>query len=187
MWRRLILLGLLFIGGVSSGIAAQTGRDPYTYFFNDTFGDFQEELQRAREEGKQGIFIFFEMDECPFCHYMKEHVLNQPRVQAYYRQHFLNFAVDIEGDVEITDFQGRPTTMKDFAFKQYRVRATPVLAFFDLNGKLVHRYTGRTKGVDEFLWLGEYVAEGHYRKMSFTRFKRMKRQAQRAGGADRAQ
>lgn len=185
MLRPLALLGLLIIGWTGA-VAAEAGRDPYTHFFDDTFGDFQEELQRAREEGKQGIFIFFEMDECPFCHYMKEHVLNQPRVQAYYRQHFLNFAVDIEGDVEITDFQGRPTTMKDFAFRQYRVRATPVLAFFDLNGKLVFRYTGRTKGVEEFLWMGEYVAEGHYRKTSFTRFKRARRQAREADGGGRA-
>ncbi len=185
MRRRAFLLACLLLAGASS-LPAQTGRDPYTHFFDDTFGDFQEELQRAREEGKQGIFIFFEMDECPFCHYMKENVLNQPVVQEYYRKHFLNFAVDIEGDVEIVDFQGRPTTMKDFAFRQYRVRATPVLAFFDLDGKLVHRFTGRTKGVEEFLWLGEFVAEGHYRKMSFTRYKRMKRRAQRAGGVDRA-
>ena len=71
----------------------------------------------------------FEMDECPFCHRMKTTILNQPEVQAYFREHFLIFPVDIEGDVEITDFSGATTTMKDFAFKQYRVRATPVFAF----------------------------------------------------------
>jgi len=179
MRRRAFFLACLLLAGVGS-LSAQPPRDPYTHFFDDTFGDFQEELQRAREEGKQGIFIFFEMDECPFCHYMKTHVLNQPAVQEYYRKHFLNFAVDIEGDVEIVDFQGRLTTMKDFAFRQYRVRATPVLAFFDLDGKLVHRFTGRTKGVEEFLWLGEYVADGHYKTMSFTRFKRMKRKGKKS-------
>ncbi len=179
MARRIALLLVLLCW--SLWLPAQTVRDPDTHFFNDTFGDFHEELQRAREEGKQGIFIFFEMDECPFCHYMRTHVLNQPAVQDYYRKHFLNFSVDIEGDVEITDFQGRPTTMKDFAFKQFRVRATPVLAFFDLDGNLVQRYTGRTKGVEEFLWLGEYVAEGHYRKMSFTRFKRLRRKGRLPG------
>lgn len=149
-------------------------RDPDTHFFDDTFGDFQEELARAREEGKQGIFIFFELTECPFCHYMRQHVLSDPRVQAYYREHFLNFAVDIEGDVEITDFQGNPTTQKAFASAN-RVRATPVLAFFDLDGKRVARYTGRTSGVEEFLLLGRYVAEGHYRTTSFNRFKRAQR------------
>jgi len=158
--------------------AQQAFRDPYSHFFNDTFGDFREELQRAREEGKKGIFIFFEMEECPFCHYMKRKVLSRPDVQSWYKKHFLNFSVDIEGDVEIVDFQGHTTTMKDFAFTQYRVRATPVLAFFDLNGKLIFRYTGRTADAKEFLWMGEYVAEGYYKKMSFTRFKRLRRKGQ---------
>jgi len=155
-------------------LAVAQPRDPDTHFFDDTFGEFHEELARAKEEGKHGVFIFFELTECPFCHYMRQHVLSDPRVQAYYREHFLNFAVDIEGDVEITDFQGRPTTQKAFASAN-RVRATPVLAFFDLEGRRVARYTGRTSGVEEFLLLGRYVAEGHYKTTSFNRFKRAQR------------
>ncbi|HID50389.1 MAG TPA: DUF255 domain-containing protein [Chromatiales bacterium] len=167
-----ILLFLVF-GHVVS--ASTQVRDPYQYFFHETWGDFQEELQRAREEGKKGILIFFEMDECPFCHYMKMNVLNQPEVQEYYRKHFLNFAVDIEGDVEITNMQGKVMKQKDFAFRENRVRATPVFAFFDLDGKRVFRHTGKTAGVGEFLLMGRYVAEGIYKQMSFTRYKRMQR------------
>ncbi len=156
------------------GVAVAEPRDPDRYFFDDTFGDFREELERAREEGKRGIFIFFEMEECPFCHYMRQRVLSDPEVQDYYRRNFLNFPLDIEGDIEIVDFQGRETTQKAFALEN-RVRATPVLAFFDLEGKRVVRYTGRTSGVEEFLLLGRYMAEGHYRTMSFNRFKRSQR------------
>jgi len=154
--------------------AAKAPLDPSTYFFNETFGDFSEELANAREQGKQGVMLFFEMDECPFCHWMKMNVLNQPEVQKYYRQHFLMFPVDIEGDVQITDFAGKETTQKDFA-KKNRVRATPVIAFFDLNGKLVHRHTGRTADVEEFMLMGQYVAEGKYKQMRFTKFKRENR------------
>lgn len=155
--------------------AAEETRDPYTYFFNETFGDFSEELANAREQGKQGIMLFFEMDECPFCHWMKLNVLNKPEVQEYYRKHFLMFPVDIEGDVQITDFAGNATTQKDFANKN-RVRATPVIAFFDLDGKLIHRHTGRTSDVAEFMLMGHYVAEGKYKQMRFTKFKRENRQ-----------
>lgn len=150
-------------------------RDPEQYFFEETFGDFQEELVRAREEGKRGVLLFFEMDDCPFCARMKETVLNQPQVQDFFREHFLIFPVDIEGDLEVTDFQGRTTVQKDFAFRQNRVRATPVFLFHDLDGKVVARYTGATSSVHEFLWLGQYAAEGVYREMPFTRYKRMKR------------
>jgi thioredoxin-related protein len=83
--------------------------------------------------------------------------------------------VDIEGDIEITDFKGRAIREKDFAFEENRVRATPVFLFYDLNGKQLARYTGATSGIDEFLWLGEYVVEGIYEDMPFTRYKRLRR------------
>ena len=168
--RNILLLGIaMFSMNVAT---AEAPRDPYAYFFNETFGDFSEELANAREQGKQGVMIFFEMDECPFCHWMKMNVLNQPAVQEYYRQHFLLFPVDIEGDVQITNFSGKSMTQKDFAFKENRVRATPVIAFFDLDGKQVHRHTGRTADVEEFMLMGKFVADGHYKDMRFTRFKR---------------
>ena len=149
-------------------------RNPETHFFNQTFGDFSEELENAREQGKKGILIMFEMEECPFCHRMKQRVLNRKDVQDYFREHFLIFSVDIEGDIEITDFKGNPTTMKDFAFRQFRVRATPVFQFFDLEGKPIRRgrYTGATRDAEEFLLLGRYIVEEAYRKTSFTRYKR---------------
>ncbi|TNF34308.1 MAG: thioredoxin [Gammaproteobacteria bacterium] len=143
-------------------------------FFNDTFGDFSEELNTARDQGKQAIFIMFEMDECPFCHRMKTTILNQPDVIEYYRKNFLTFHVDIEGDVEITDFDGTPTTQKDFSFKKHRVRATPVLAFFDLQGERIVRYTGATSSKEEFMLLGEFVASGKYKEMNFIKYKREK-------------
>lgn len=147
-------------------------RDPSLHFFNESFGDFSEELVSARQQGKKGVMIFFEMDECPFCHYMKTNVLNQVVVQDYFRENFLLFRVDIEGDIEITDFGGTVMKQKDFAFKVNRVRATPVLAFYDLDGKQVFRYTGRTAGHEEFLLMGRYVAGGHYDQVRFTRYKR---------------
>ena len=176
-WAVHFTLMLMLFAGLPSAQAAEPS-DASTHFFDQTWGDFHEELARAKQEGKQGILIFFEMDECPFCHYMKQNVLNQPEVQEYYHKHFLNFTVDIEGDLEVTDFHGKRVKQKDFAFKEYRVRATPVIAFFDLNGKLIHRHTGKTAGVDEFMWMGQYVADGIYKQMPFTRYKRKKRAAE---------
>ncbi len=167
-WRHLLWIGML----ASFLVLAEEPRDPLEHFFNQSFGDFPEELARAREEGKKGILLFFEMDECPFCHRMKQTVLNQPRVQDFYRERFLSFVVDVGGELEIIDFNGEHMSEKDFAFKQNRVRATPVFQFYNLEGEPVARYTGATSGVDEFLLLGEYVSEGHYQDMPFTRYKR---------------
>lgn len=172
--KRPLLFLLLTV--LSLGVAqASAPRDPYTHFFNQSLGDFSEELQVAQEEGKKAVMLFFEQDECPFCHYMKNTVLNQPEVQDYFRKNFLLFAIDIEGDVEMTDFDGQTMRMKDFAFKLNRVRATPVIAFYDMEGKRVVRHIGKTSGVDEFMLLGRFVAEGIYKKMRFTKYKRQQR------------
>lgn len=173
--RSLIFVVFLLMVAVAGGNTYAETRDPYAHFFNETFGNFSEELESAREQQKKGVLIFFEMDECPFCHYMKRNVLNQSEVQDYYRNNFLIFSVDIEGDVEITDFKGNTMPQKDFASKVNRVRATPVIAFYDLNGEQVMRYTGRTSGVDEFMWMGEFVVDGHYKNMRFAKYKREKR------------
>ncbi len=175
MWltrlKTVLLIALLSPALAWSG---QT-RDPQEYFFQETFGDFQEELETAKAEGKDGLLLFFEMDECPFCHRMKTTVLNQTEVQDYFRSHFRIFSVDIEGDVPVVDFDGTEMKAKDFSFKKHRVRATPVIAFFDLKGKRVFRYTGATSGPEEFLWMGEFVANKQYENTSFSRYKREKR------------
>jgi thioredoxin-related protein len=152
-------------------------RDPGKFFFDTTFGDFSEELTRARDVGKKGILIMFEMDECPFCHRMKTTVLNRPDIQEFYRANFLIFPVDIEGDVEVTNFAGKHTTQKAMALEEYRVRATPVFAFFDLDGKLVARYTGATKDAEEFRLLGQFVADGAYASTNFPTYKRERQNA----------
>ena len=174
-WRHLLWLLLL----AAPLALAAAPRDPDTHFFDETFGDFQEELARARAEGKQGVLLFFEMDECPFCHRMKDTVLNQAEVQDFYQERFLIFRVDIEGDLEMVDFSGEHMTQKDFAFKHNRVRATPVFQFYDLDGQPVARYTGATSGVEEFLWLGEYAATGVYKDLPFSKYKRLRRQQER--------
>lgn len=156
-------------------VRAAGGLDPYEHFFQPTFGDFQEELELTRTDDKKALLIFFEMDECPFCHRMKESVLNQPEVQAYFREHFRILSVDVNGDVEVVSFNGESMRQGDFAFRENRVRATPVFQFYDHEGEPIVRFTGATSGVEEFLWLGEFVADGHFRETNFNRYKRDRR------------
>ncbi len=172
IWRLMRPAALAGLLAVSTAVPAAPADD----FFDQTLGDFQDELETAREEGKQGILIMFETDDCPFCHRMRKTVLNRPEVQAFFKKHFRIFSLDIEGDVEITDFKGRTLREKDFAFKEFRVRATPVFGFFDLSGNMQVRYTGATSGKDEFMWLGDYVVQKAYKQMSFSRYRRQRKQ-----------
>ena len=148
-------------------------RDPGTHFFQSNFGDLKTELATAKAQGKKGVFLFFEMDPCPFCARMKSTILNQTDAQDAYRAAFLVYTIDVNGDAELTDFQGRETTEKAFALEN-RVRATPTLLFFNLDGKLVTRFTGPTKDKAEFLLLARYVNEGAYATRTFTQYKQGK-------------
>lgn len=146
-------------------------RDPQTHFFMANLGDFKEELVSAKSEGKRGVLIMFEMDECPFCTRMKVNILSQSAVQDYFRQYFLIYAVDVKGDAPLIDFKGQETTEKGFALT-HRARATPVFMFFDLEGNVITRFTGATQTVDEFMLLGRYVVEGAYQSTPFNVYKR---------------
>jgi len=154
-------------------------RDPMQYFFYQSFGDLKEELDTARSEGKSAILVMFDDPDCPWCHKMKETVLSRPEVQQYYRDHFRPLQISTRGDTPMNNFKGEETTGKDFAFKENRVRATPVFMFFDLDGNPITKYIGPTRGVDEFLLLGEYVADGHYKTQKFAVFKKERMHAPR--------
>lgn len=149
-------------------------RDPGSHFFQQTLGDFADELKTARTEGRKGVLLMFEMEDCPFCTRMKQTVLNQSEVQDWYRRHFAIFSVDTEGAREITDFAGKTQSEKKFALDM-RVRATPVFIFFDLSGKPVTRFTGAAKDGAEFLLLGRYVIEEAYNQMPFAKYKQTPR------------
>jgi thioredoxin-related protein len=148
-------------------------RDPHAHFFMPKLGDFKEELGVAKSEGKHGVLIMFEMEDCPFCARMKSTVLNQSQVQDWYRKHFLIYDMDVKGDTSMTDFKGKATTEKAFALEN-RARATPVFVFFDMEGNVATRFTGATQTPEEFLLLGQYVVEGAYKVMPFNVYKRQK-------------
>ena len=174
-WKGWVLFLALspFVTTLAAEIPAPAAaRDPMTHFFEQSFGNLKDELALVKQEGKLGIFIMFNDPDCPWCQKMKATMLSQPAVQDYYRQHFRLLHVDTRGDTTLTDFSGREMTEKDFAFKEHRVRATPVFIFFGLDGKPTLRYTGAARDVDEFLWLGEFVVGGEYKTRNFTTYKR---------------
>jgi len=146
-------------------------RDAEAHFFDIKMGDFKSELDAARQDGKKGIMIMYELEDCPFCHRMRQTILNQSEVQDYYHQNFLIFTIDIKGSLPMEDFQGKSMTEKDFGIEQ-RIYGTPVFDFFDLDGNRITRFPGTAKDVNEFLLLGKCVAEEACKSMSFSAYKR---------------
>jgi thioredoxin-related protein len=157
---RIVLLATLLVAGILFA-AGTDKRDPREYFFTQTFGDLPEEMQHAREDGKRGMLLFFESENCSYCQYMLNKVLSDSRVQDWYRERFVNIAVDIHGDIELKDFDGITLPSKVFA-EHRRIFLTPVISFLDLNGVEIYRHLGMVKTPEEFMLLGEYIEGKHY-------------------------
>lgn len=163
----LLALPIFLSAAVLAG-EAET-RDAREFFFTQTFGDLPEEMQAAREQGKLGMLLFFEADACPYCQHMLRKVFSEPRVQDWYRERFVNIAVDIHGDVELTDFDGITLPSKIFSDHR-RIFMTPVVSFLDLDGNEIYRHLGMLKTADEFLLLGEYIESKRYYDTEFRVF-----------------
>ncbi|MFN2380988.1 MAG: thioredoxin family protein [Guyparkeria sp.] len=170
------MLGAALLLGVGLAFATAGQAQDLDGFWDDPFKDLQADVEQARAEGKAGVFAFFEMDECPFCHRMKTQVFTDPAVQEYIKEHFVTVSIDIEGDVAITSPDGEQLKEKDFAFKKYRVRATPVMIFFDTEGEPALRYTGPTQSPEEFRQLMAFFASGAYKEPGMNFFKYKKQQ-----------
>ncbi|MBT8120558.1 MAG: thioredoxin family protein [Gammaproteobacteria bacterium] len=182
-----MLLFLLQLNWVGQSVAATAGsqtRDPMEYFFHQSFNNMEEELEIALEENKSGVFIMFSDKDCPWCLKMKTTIMNRVDVQDYFREHFRLLTIDIRGDTLMTDFEGNEVYEKDFAFKQHRVRATPVFMFFDTSGKKTMRLTGIVRSAEEFLWLAEYVVAGEYQNTNFTKYKRARAKQEKSGAGN---
>ena len=171
--RRLLLLILLALV-VPAGAFSAEGRDPYQHFFASGTDDFRAELSDAKRLGKKALFVMFEQDGCSGCIYMKEHVLNRPDVQKFYRDHFINFSINIYGSIPFDDFAGRNVTEKTFA-QATGIKGTPTLIFYDLDGREVIRLAGAIRDPGEFIVLGEFVASGAYRGGKFADYLKGKR------------
>jgi thioredoxin-related protein len=155
-----LLLALPAFAALANGALVET-RDPRAHFFTQTFGDLGEEMQLAREEGKLGMLLFFEAEDCQYCQYMLRKILSQQQVQDWYNERFVSIAIDIHGDVEITDFDGITLPSKVFSDHR-RIFLTPVVAFVNLDGAEIYRHLGMIRTPEEFLLLGEYIEDGHY-------------------------
>ena len=172
--KRFVLPALLALcpGGflpAQADPAAEASRDPRAYFFAQSFGDLPEELEEARQAGKLGLLLFFEQEGCPYCDRMMKTILNRPAVQDWYRERFVSIAVDINGDVELRDVDGVTLPSKAFAAHR-RVKTTPTISFLDLQGTEIYRRVKMVSGVEEFMAMGRYVAEGHYTDASWEDF-----------------
>lgn len=145
-------------------------------FWSATPDDLAANLAKAEQADKKGLFVFYEMEDCPFCDQIKQEVFPDATVREFIHEHFTAVMVDIESDQQLHDLTGTVTTEQAFAESQ-RVRATPVMIFYDVDGDEITRYVGPVRNADAFLELGTFVTSGAATQpgMNFQRYQEQNR------------
>ena len=119
--------------------------------------DFQSEINAAADEGKR-LVIFFHQLGCPYCDKMRARVHPDPKIMSYFNDHYVMIESNIKGNLDVVMPDGTPGNEVEFG-RAMRVRATPVFAFYDLDGTLALKSVGFLD-VDRFLLAGKYVVDG---------------------------
>ncbi len=109
-------------------------------WFKDSFLYLQEEVDKAAEEGKR-VALYFHQEECPYCQRMLNVNFTQRDIVERAQSQFNFIAINIWGDLEVTDLDGTVTSEKDFARAQ-RVQFTPTILFLDAAGRVSFRLNG---------------------------------------------
>lgn len=151
---RVIFLSLtLFAVAVPGGIgAAEPGGDELAPgmvnpgyhdkpdWFKNSFLDIREDIAEATAAGKR-VALYFYQDGCPYCKKLLEVNFASRDITGKTQDNFDVIAINMWGDREVTDLQGRSTIEKQFA-ADLRVMFTPTFLFLNEAGDVVLRVNG---------------------------------------------
>lgn len=110
-------------------------------WFEDGFLDLSEEVQLAKEEGKQ-LVIIYEQEGCPYCKELHKVNLKNPGIKKFMQENYRVIQLDIRGSREVTDFSGKTMSEKEFS-RIWQIHFTPTLSFFPTDPALVLNKTGK--------------------------------------------
>lgn len=153
-------------GALESGFV-NPGHIEKPAWFKNSFLDLGEDVAEAAAAGKR-VLLYFYQDGCPYCKRLEEANWGQRSIVDKTRRHFDVIAINMWGDREVTDTEGRVTTEKRFAAAM-KVMFTPTLLFLDERGKVVLRINGYYPP-HRFEAALDYVAGRHEARQSFREY-----------------
>ena len=109
-------------------------------WFKESFLDIREDVAEAKGAGRR-LLLYFYQDGCPYCAKLLHDNFGNRAIADKTRASFDVIAINMWGDREVTDLDGKATTEKAFA-ADLRVQYTPTLVFLDESGKAVLRING---------------------------------------------
>jgi thioredoxin-related protein len=137
-------------------------------WFKLSFLDLPDDLKEVRQEGKDGLMVYFGQKYCAYCKAFLEKDLAKEDIQTYIRKHFDVIGIDIHGQRAVTDLSGKEMDERRFAVLE-NTNFTPSVIFYDRNGHEALRLRGYYPPY-RFRAALEYVADGHYRVETFREY-----------------
>lgn len=140
------LLGLVLAGSASAmeeklgADMVNPGYQEHPVWFKQSFLDIREDVSEAAEENKR-VLLYFYQDGCPYCKKLLETNFSLRDISERTRAYFDVIAINIWGDREVTDLDGKSISEKQFA-ADLRVMFTPTLLMLNEQGELVVRLNG---------------------------------------------
>jgi thioredoxin-related protein len=136
----------------------------YPDWFKFSFLDLQDDVSEARQEGKQGIAVYFGQRHCAYCKALMEINLQTPDIVNYMRKNFDVIALDIWGGRTVTDINGNTLSEREYSIRE-NTNFTPSFIFYDADGRQALRLRGYYPPYT-FRAALKYVAEGYYKEES---------------------
>lgn len=143
-------LGLLLLLVAQTGLAKQEGEleaggvnpghEEKPAWFKASFLDIREDLAEAKDAGRR-LMLYFYQDGCPYCKILLQDNFARKDIAETTQKYFDTVAINMWGDREVIDFNGRDTTEKAFA-RDMKVMFTPTLLMLDEQGQVAARLNG---------------------------------------------
>ena len=112
--------------------------------------DLQQLGEQSRKERKP-ILLMFSQDHCPFCHTLKEEVLNPIQLNRDYREKLIMREVMIDPGETLINFNGEKLDAIQ-VFHDYDMIVTPTIILVDGTGKEIAERQVGVNTVEMYAW-----------------------------------
>ncbi|SFV63556.1 thioredoxin SoxW [hydrothermal vent metagenome] len=168
---KIFLTNLLFISylfAIEKGEFYGSAQEKNPSWFKSSFLDLEEDINDATKKGKN-IIIYFHQNGCPYCAKLIRDNFHNPVLVKKIKQNFEVIEINMFGDRELTDWNGKEFNEKTFA-EHLKIQFTPSLLFLNPEKQIVLRLNGyqSTKKMHQVL---DYLISKKYKTQTFANYK----------------
>lgn len=143
-----------------------------SWFKDSPFLELDDDLEKARANGKKGLMLFFTTEGCSYCDRFIRTSLANPVIASTIQKYFDSIGMEIFNDADITTPTGKVLSAKKFA-KEEGVQFSPSIIFYDNSGKKILRLIGY-QSPTRFKKILKYISSDSYITMTLQTYLKSK-------------